>query len=496
MRNDRPWWIAATVVALIGLGRGLIALLEPVAVRADVLLLPLCLLPVALLIGARTRARVPVAALLLLAGGVLTVVGVVQAVGDHHLDPYLATLSRWNVIWFGTGLSAFPAALALLFAGAGLLASRRWPLTTGLVLAAVTTGWFALAALAGPVSMADDHGFWLDTSALLATACYGVVGLFLLVMAAAGRPVYGPPTPPGVPAGRPARRGPLVATGVVITLLAAATLGWWLLLAPRVALAEVFADPALARCVAAETGTADASGTVSESDLGQVLSLTCGGGIESLSGVERLVNLASLDLRDNEIRDLSPLEGLEKLSQLTLTGNQIADLAPLATLPVLTDLGLSGNQVHDLGPLADVPSLRLLGLADNQISDLSPLAGLTGLAELDLSRNAITDVRPLSTLAQLNRLQVTDDRIADLAPLGRLAALTSLDVSGNQVADVSGLAGAQRLDELWLGRNPLTDITRLTALPALTGVDLEGVDPATPGVAELRARGVFVGGFA
>jgi internalin A len=71
-----------------------------------------------------------------------------------------------------------------------------------------------------------------------------------------------------------------------------------------------------------------------------------------------------------------------------------------------------------------------------------------------------------------------------------------LDVAGNEVTDVAGLAGCRSLDELWLGRNPLTDVSPLVALPALTGVDLEGVAPSTPGVAELRARGVYVGGFA
>jgi hypothetical protein len=43
----------------------------------------------------------------------------------------------------------------------------------------------------------------------------------------------------------------------------------------------------------------------------------------------------------------------------------------------------------------------------------------------------------------------------------------------------------------------VTDLTPLLTLPSLTGVDLQDVPTtAIAGVAELRARGVYVGGLA
>jgi internalin A len=355
--------------------------------------------------------------------------------------------------------------------------------------------------------MADDHGFWVDTGALVITAVFGVVTCVLLVLAVRSRSVLGDLPGQRDRARGPRRRAPVAVTALVVVLLVAAGVGSWFVFAPRLVLEEAFPDLALARCVAGALGEQDTGAKVSSSALGQVLSLTCNGDeggpdaldafrMHSLDGVEKLENLASLDLTDNRVSDVGPLAGLEKLGQLTLTGNEVSDLSPLATLPVLSDLGLSDNEVSDLGPLADVPTLRLLGLAGNRITDLTPLAGATSLTELDLRGNAIDDITPLAALAGLDRLQLAENRVADVTPLGRLTSLTMLDVAGNEVTDVAGLAGCRSLDELWLGRNPLTDVSPLVALPALTGVDLEGVAPSTPGVAELRARGVHVGGFA
>lgn len=52
------------------------------------------------------------------------------------------------------------------------------------------------------------------------------------------------------------------------------------------------------------------------------------------------------------------------------------------------------------------------------------------------------------------------------------------------------------LEELWLGGNPVTDLTPLLGLASLTGIDLEGIDPHTSGVDQLRQHGVYVGGLA
>src|SRR5947207_8460859 len=62
------------------------------------------------------------------------------------------------------------------------------------------------------------------------------------------------------------------------------------------------------------------------------LSTVQGTGLEitDLAGLEKCVNLASLDLAKNRIKDLGPLKGLSKLQYLNLADNQVENLAPLA----------------------------------------------------------------------------------------------------------------------------------------------------------------------
>jgi internalin A len=508
------WRTAAAVLAVLGSALALVGLLGPVPGQLHVVLLVVSLLPGAVLLGAWPAAQRSVGVALVLAGLAGLVAAGVLAGRSTALDPYLATMSLWSVLSVGSVLAAFPLAVAVLLAGAGLLSGRRGPIVGAAVLGALVAVWYLLVLVAPAIALVDDYGFSLQFVPLAPVGVLVAAAALLSGLAGSGTALRDLDRPAPL---RPPRRRVVVVASVIV-VVAAGAVGSWLLLGPRLVLADVFPDPALARCVAAELGEGETTAKVSRSDLGQVLSLTCNGDdgaaglvpdaggpevldafrMQSLQGVELLENLASLDLRNNRISDLTPLTGLARLGQLTLTNNEVGDLAPLATLPVLGDLGLSGNRITDLGPLSGVSSLRLLGLADNRITDLGPLGSgyLSSLVELDVSRNQVADLSPLTFLGQLDRVQLADNRITDLAPLGTLTRITMLDVSGNQVADVSGLQGCQNLGELWLGRNPLGDIAPLVRLPALTGVDIEGLAPSTPGIEELRARGIYVGGLA
>src|SRR5438128_11596336 len=50
--------------------------------------------------------------------------------------------------------------------------------------------------------------------------------------------------------------------------------------------------------------------------------------IADLSGLEKCVNLASLELPKNKIKELTPLKGLNKLQFLNIADNQVEEVAP------------------------------------------------------------------------------------------------------------------------------------------------------------------------
>ena len=262
-----------------------------------------------------------------------------------------------------------------------------------------------------------------------------------------------------------------VAAGALVAALGVTVVGR---VAARQVVHDVVADPVLAACLEHALGEA-----LAPERWDDVYTIDCprgddGDQVRSLAGIERLTSVREIDLTGQDVSDLGPLAALTGLTSLRLTNNAaVADLSALVGLP-LSNLGLSGTGVADLQPLARTTSLQFVGLSGTGVSDLGPLARSVGLVELTVAHAAV----------------------ADLSPLAGAASLSKLDVRDNQVADVTPLASMPALDELWVGGNPVVDLRPLLDAPALLGVDVEGLDLRTPGIEELRAQGVYVGGLA
>ncbi|WP_448070618.1 leucine-rich repeat domain-containing protein [Georgenia yuyongxinii] len=532
----RPWLVGAAVVGAAALALAIPDLARAVTAPYGALVALVGVAPLVWTVASRARRR-GARAVLVLAGVGLVVGGGLLARRDEFLDLELALIS-WRIL-VRSPLALAPVGLvvvgiAIALTAVGALRDRRRYRTAGAWLAGVTAlGAAGVTAAASVVRVRRDVPLFVDEWGLVTAGVLTAAAVLLAHLGlATGRAdpaglggvdldtTTGAPGAASAPevAGASRRRLRLrraVAAVTVLGVAGAAGAWWWQTRGPRFAIEEVFPDDVLAVCVATALDRAP-SDRVSERDLANLRTLACAGTgtgtgtgtapaaagavpaaagarVEDLTGLDRLTNLATLDLADNRVRDLAPLSGLANLSSVKLTGNEVADLTALAGLPVLTELGMSGNAVSDLSPLAQVPTLRWLGLGGNRIAGVGPLANLTGLAELDLTGNTVTDITPLANLPELQRLTLADNRVADPSPLGGLPLLTMLDLRRNVVADATTFTGFPALSELWLGENPVTDVTALAALPALLGVDVEGLDPATPGLDVLRERGVYVG---
>ncbi|MGI8601656.1 MAG: leucine-rich repeat domain-containing protein [Verrucomicrobiales bacterium] len=191
-------------------------------------------------------------------------------------------------------------------------------------------------------------------------------------------------------------------------------------------------------------------------------------GIKDLTGLEKCVALALLDVGKNQVSNLAPIKGLARLQSLTLTENQIEDIAPLAECKALQYLELSGNKVQDIKPLSGLPALTSLYLSKNQIKDAAPAFACAKLWSLYLDENQVGSIQGIGSLKGLTTLSLRKNAVTDIAPLEPLEQLNMLFLENNQVADVAPLHRMLKKDmegqkrfapflRIWLAGNPLSE---------------------------------------
>ena len=178
----------------------------------------------------------------------------------------------------------------------------------------------------------------------------------------------------------------------------------------------------------------------------QTLQIDCQG-LASLKGVENLTDLRELNLYggNSTYTDTAPLKNLINLTSLRLpsrsgTGDGTIDPGGLANLSKIQELEINGK-LTGFEPITKMPGLksfRYYGYYDYNDPGISlaPLASMTGLQELYLSCNTpgadITPIGELTGLRVLN-LYVYDagykTKIRDLSCLSGLTKLSTLRVS-------------------------------------------------------------------
>jgi len=235
-----------------------------------------------------------------------------------------------------------------------------------------------------------------------------------------------------------------------------------------VTLAGLFANANLQRCV--DEGTWVYAY--------EVIHLNCEGyNISDLSGIERLTNLQTLNLRGSKLANLNSLAGanFSSLTELNFGFSQLTDISGLtnAGLSNLNTLNLGGNALTNLNNFegADLSSLTHLDLRFNLLTDISGLAsaGLGNLKTLYLSSNNLANLNDLAgaNLSNLTNLYLGGNQLTDISWLASagLSNLKTLHLNHTNLANLNGLAGANlsSLTELRLEDNQLTDIGGLAS---------------------------------
>lgn len=200
---------------------------------------------------------------------------------------------------------------------------------------------------------------------------------------------------------------------------------------------------------------------IGSDDYGALTELDLSGcGLKSvdLAPVDKLHNLCSLNLENNQLTSFSGLVSMHRLRVLCLNSNAIESLLcrPSKTaVPALTPkcdrvnltslevLHLGYNNIRSISQLGlhEIPSLRALFLQGNDIATVDGLDGLVRLRELVLDQNRIKHVaeNSLAHNADLREIHLDDNRLRNVTGLFQLKSLTRLYLVNNRIADLHDL---------------------------------------------------------
>ena len=203
-------------------------------------------------------------------------------------------------------------------------------------------------------------------------------------------------------------------------------------------------------------------------------------------------HLTRLDLGDNELSDASAvsLNGMKALESLVLRKNnfsvlQLSNLLQLQTLdardnslskfpsfsnlPSLVDVTLRGNQISEtLLCLSELPMLTKLDLGNNNLESPFEIRSSRFLQEIDLGYNRLTTFPRFEHSNQIQELRLAHNQMRHLPEelINQILfpALKSLDLSENQLSEISSCVVqlmSLSLVELLVSYNRISELPQL-----------------------------------
>ncbi|KAM0679751.1 hypothetical protein GINT2_002161 [Glugoides intestinalis] len=196
-----------------------------------------------------------------------------------------------------------------------------------------------------------------------------------------------------------------------------------------------------------------------------------------------LVNLKSLRLENNNIKELQPniFNNLQKLEFLYLSNNKLTEFPEgvLRKLRSLQTLDLSGNEIQSfpIGFFTDLTNLKLLLLSNNKLTEIpSSILSLTNLETLWIASNNLTSVpKEIGSMSKLRYLYLASNSITEIPPsILSLTNLESLNISSNNLTSVpKEIGNMSRLRDLYLDCNSITEIPHsILSLTNLRNLDI------------------------
>lgn len=206
---------------------------------------------------------------------------------------------------------------------------------------------------------------------------------------------------------------------------------------------ETFPDPVLAQLIATNLykGVSD---LIEQDDIDYLTTLSISDpNITNVSGIEYLVNLESLYLRECKILTVpSSLSSLVNLRTLNFTNNNITSVPDyIGSLNSLTELSFYANNILSFpDSLGNLTNLEFLYFSDNGLKEVPNfISNLSNLKTLVLNNNEITSIpESLTALTSLTNLSFNNNSIKSVpTSITLMPSLTSFSVNNQSIYEES-----------------------------------------------------------
>ncbi|RLD51255.1 MAG: hypothetical protein DRI94_06535 [Bacteroidetes bacterium] len=158
-------------------------------------------------------------------------------------------------------------------------------------------------------------------------------------------------------------------------------------------------------------------------------------GLQSLDGIDGLINLKEIDCSDNDnINSVIPLSYLNNLEKVNCGNTMVKSLVPLRNLEKLRDLDVHYTTIVDLRILKDLKKLTTLDVSQNiSLFSLDGVNYMPELMYLNCSESNVDNLTPLSKLKNLQRLDCSKTKVESLRPIQLVKSLQDIDCSGSKI---------------------------------------------------------------
>jgi len=189
----------------------------------------------------------------------------------------------------------------------------------------------------------------------------------------------------------------------------------------------------------------------------------------SIEGIENLVNLKVLRLREGSIEDLTPISKLNTINTIDITSFPIKNIGNWNALENLKEITLNNCNLEETHFINTSKHLTHINLNNNNLDELD--IQWQNLKTLFVEKNRLTTLKDISKSDKLELLVIGNNNIKDLSILSHLKSLKILDAQYNQITEVCSLVALENLESLNIYNNPFKDASCLSSLPKLDRFD-------------------------